>query len=329
MAENLKPLRKWLILIGVVAVVAVASVLITSQTRVGGAMIRAFFYDMKPLRQTDPALISYDEQTRIKTGFEKVFGMALRPGGSVLVAGDYAVRMFAPDGQLSSEMKFADTPRCVAVDTDGTLYVGFQEHVEVLDATGARKAAWASFGTTATLTAIALTPDAVFVADAGNRIVHQCDRTGKVTAPIGRKDDARNIPGLVVPSPYLDVAPGPGGLLYVTNPGRHRIEAYTPSGDLETFWGKPSMQVQGFCGCCNPVSFAPRPTGGFVTSEKGIARVKMLDAEGKLECVVAAPDLFGEDAFGVVVRLDDQGRVYVLDNGTRTVRIFSKRKAEK
>lgn len=326
--------RAWLkwCLVGGIGVVIALGVLAAPiwPSKLGCGQKRPFFYDMEPLRQIDPALIQYAEERRIQTGFKKVGGMALRADGAVLVAGDSAVRVFKQDGTLSSEIKLSGPVRCVAVGGDGKVYAGLQEHVEVYDAQGGLAAKWASLGLEARITALAATAEDVFVADSAGRIVLRCDRSGHARNKIGARDAAKEIPGFVLPSPYLDVAFGADGLLYANNPGRHRIEAYTPAGDLERHWGKPSMEVDGYCGCCNPISFALRPGGGFVTSEKGLARVKLLDADGNLEAVVAAPESFGEDAFGIDVAVDEQGRVYVLDLGTRAVLIFKKAKgAEK
>ena len=58
------------------------------------------------------------------------------------------------------------------------------------------------------------------------------------SAIIGARDPDRNIRGFVVPSPYFCVRMAPDGLLRVTNPGEHQIEAYTLDGDLETGVGQ-------------------------------------------------------------------------------------------
>jgi hypothetical protein len=154
---------------------------------------------------------------------------------------------------------------------------------------------------------------------------------------IGKRDPDRGIGGFVVPSPHLDVAMAADGLLRAVNPGRHRIEAYTPEGDLELHWGKPSMGIDGFSGCCNPCSIALLPDGGVITGERGIPRVKLYDAHGTLLGVVAAPEKFaeGERALrgdwregsggGLDVALDSRGRVLVLDPLARVVRIFVRR----
>ena len=115
----------------------------------------------------------------------------------------------------------------------------------------------------------------VFAADAGNRVVLRYDKSGKLAGRIGEKNKERNIPGLIIPSPYLGVVLAPDGLLRVNNTGRHRVEAYTVNGDLESSWGKPSNAIEGFCGCCNPIGLALLPDGRYVTCEKGLPRVKV------------------------------------------------------
>jgi hypothetical protein len=98
------------------------------------------------------------------------------------------------------------------------------------------------------------------------------------------------------------------------------------------------MNVEGFCGCCNPVYFTRLPDGWFVTSEKGLNRIKVYDVTGKFECVVAGPEQLIKDrelawksctncqvGFGMPVAADARGRVLVLDPSTRDVRIFERK----
>ena len=179
----------------------------------------------------------------------------------------------------------------------------------------------------------------VFAADAGNRVVLRYDKSGKLAGRIGEKNKERNIPGLIMPSPYLDVVLARDGLLRVNNTGRHRVEAYTPSGDLEFSWGKPSNAIEGFCGCCNPIGLALLPDGRYVTCEKGLPRVKVYSPEGVFESVVAGPESFPENAKsginktradcmlgGLNAAVDSQQRIYILDLVANDVRVM-KRKA--
>ena len=198
-------------------------------------------------------------------------------------------------------------------------------------------ASWKSFPQRSHLTGIAVSKDHVFIADAGNRIVLHCDSSGKILNYIGKKDKSRNIPGFVVPSPYFDLAVASDGLLRVTNPGRHRIEAYTFDGDFEFAWGKPSSRIEGFCGCCNPVSFAILPDESFVTCEKGLLRVKTYQPNGTFKAVVAGPDQLADGRIcqvctspakcgpgGFAVTTDEKGRVFVLDTVKNLVKVFAK-----
>jgi hypothetical protein len=193
-------------------------------------------------------------------------------------------------------------------------------------------ALWDSPGSRAYFTGIAADANQVYVADAGNRIVHRYDRSGKYLNRIGAKDRSRDIPGFIVPSPFFSVATGSDGLVRVTNPGRHRVELYTPAGDLELAWGRPGAAIENFCGCCNPIDLALLPEGRTVTFEKGIPRVKVFSAVGEFESVVAGPESFAENARlcgpndctrgGMDGVTDAAGRVFILDLVTAQVRVM-------
>jgi hypothetical protein len=132
----------------------------------------------------------------------------------------------------------------------------------------------------------------------------------------------RETPGFVVPSPYFDLAIAPSGLLFVANPGRQRVESYFEDGTLVSVWGKASFDLDGFSGCCNPSHLAVLPDGRLVTSEKGLVRVKVHDAEGRFLGVVAEGAALGEDTAPREVAADSSGRVVILDPATRSVRVF-------
>ncbi len=250
-----------------IAVATIALLRIDRTGKKGSGLGNTFNYDLKDLRKIDPALIQYEEVGKIKTRFQDVFGVAVGSNEQIYVAGDEAIRVFNGNGERLSEIKLTGSPQCLAVTGDGTVYVGMKSHVEVYDNEGVRKANWEGLGQNAVLTSIAVSGNDVdvFVADAGNRVVLRYDTSGKLVNRIGERDEAKNIPGFVVPSPYFDIAVAPDGLLRVVNPGHHRVEAYTFDGYLELSWGKTSMGIDGFCGCCNPVNFAMLPDGGFVT----------------------------------------------------------------
>ena len=132
------------------------------------------------------------------------------------------------------------------------------------------------------------------MADAGNLIVWKFDKSGNLLQRIGDRDENRDIPGFIIPSPYFDVAVDPDGFLWAANTGRHSLENYTMDGGFRTSWGEFSMGIEGFCGCCNPTHFIILEDGSLVTSEKGIARIKTHNQLGEMVSVVAGPDQFVE-----------------------------------
>jgi len=330
------------VLIGLAVVIAVvALVLLDTTGKKGSGLGKEYLYDVKDLAKIDPNLILYEESAQsLSTGFTDSHGIALDSQGSIYIAGDRAIRIFAQSGDLLDEIELTDAPRCLTVADDDKIYIGITNHVEVYGQQGKRLASWDSLGERAVLTSIAVSKSDVFVADAGNRIVLRYDITGRLINRIGAKDKERNIPGFVIPSPYFDLAVGRDGLLRVVNPGLRRIEAYTFDGDLEFWWGKFSSAVEGFCGCCNPVNFAILEDESFVTCEKGLIRVKIYDPEGAFVCVVAGPEQLieggasrvsefgaGSQTGGFDVAVDAQGRIFILDTINNVVRIFIRKKA--
>lgn len=294
-------------------------------------------YDLSAFSKVDPSLIQYEEAGKIKTRFQTLRGIAVGPENRIYVAADKTIRVHNSDTTFLSEIRLNDSPRCLTVTDDGTLYVGMKNHLEVYNPEGVCEANWDSLDPNAVLTSIAVSGKDVFVADAGNRTILRYDASGKLVRRIGKKDEDRDVPGFVVPSPYFDLAVASDGLLRIANPGQHRVEAYTFDGDFEFSWGKVSMDIDGFCGCCNPVNFAMLPDGRFVTCEKGLPRVKIYDADGTFSGVVAGPETFAgtESACnleglsncqkgGLDVAVDSQGRILVMDPIERSVRIFTK-----
>jgi hypothetical protein len=339
-AANVKILLGALIVLATL-VAAISVIRLDSFGSRGNSVGRKFIDDITELARIDPNLILYEESSvRIGTGFAQSQAIAVDSDGRIYVAGDNAVRVFTPKGDPISRISLSQTALCVEPDDDGTIYLGTRDHVEVFDANGQRIATWEGLGDNAFLTAIAASGDNVFVADAGNRIVLRYDRSGKIVNKIGEKDSDRNVPGFMVPSPYFDLAVSKDGLLRVVNPGRLRIEAYTFEGDFEFSWGKSSVAVEGFCGCCNPADLALLPDGAFVTSEKGLARVKVYDSQGMFVGVVAGPEQLLEGAApyiaelpeqhrvgGFDVAVDPNGRVLILDRINNAVRFYTKKKA--
>ena len=304
-----------------------------------GTEANPFAYDVERLRKTDPKLIHYEQVGSFRSPHEDSRRIAVGPDDRVYIAAGNYVSVLDRDGSLIADIAFASETRCMAAAGDGTIYAAVRDHVEVFDRKGSRLATWDSAGGKVWFTGLAVAENEVFAADAGNRVVLRYDKSGKLAGRICEKNKERNVPGLIVPSPYLDVVLARDGLLRVNNTGRHRVEVYTQSGDLEFSWGKPSNAIEGFCGCCNPVGLAMLPDGRYVTCEKGLPRVKVYSPGGAFESVVAGPESFPENAKsginktradcmlgGLNAAVDSQQRIYILDLVVNDVRVM-KRKA--
>lgn len=306
-------------------------------------------YDDSAARQVNAKLLTWREAGSLDTRLANVKSMALLSDGGVAVVGERTLRIWkAPALPASLKMNttpstFDDValsgpPTALAVDKAGNYYVAERDRVELFSPTGQRLTQTFSLpkddaGNTPWITCIAVTDQAVYLADAGRRVVVQMDHAGHTIMEFGRKDESKHAPGLIVPSPHLDVAviepstPGGGGepTIWISNPGRHQLEAYNPHGDLMESWGKAGTSIDLFTGCCNPTDFALLKDGRFVTAEKGTPRVKIYSADGQFESVVAGPATFGPDpiaAAGIDVAVDNQNRIWVLDPASRRVRIY-------
>ena len=298
-----------------------------------------YSYDIEQYAKIDPSLIVYQQIGEpIKTDFEKTSVVAVGADGRIYIAGDEKITIYTSGFSVQTEVELKGEPTCVEVETDGTMVVCVKSDVIFINPTGVEIDRWTIPADNAILTSVVMDNENVFVADAVNKLVWRLDHDGRVVGKIGQKDPDRNIPGIVIPSAYFDIASYPDGLLRVVNPGRHWIEAYTSDGDREWYWGTSGVNIKGFSGCCNPVALAVLPDGGFVTAEKGLVRVKVYDADGEFVGVVAGPDQLGwvaplrvcktpEEckAKGFDVAVDKQGRIYVLDTLRNVVRIFEKK----
>jgi hypothetical protein len=300
-----------------------------------------FRLDLGKHTKTDPELLLYAEAGGFKTGLQRVRRLSVGADGRVYVAGDKVVRVFQPDGRLATEIPLADRPYCVSASAE-RIYVGLRDSIQVMDLAGERLTSWPvpppqgsasrKHKPVTVITGIAVLRDAILVADAGNRRVVKYGLDGERLLSFGGKN--ADAPGLAIPSPYFDIEADQDGTIYVNNPGRHRIESYSPSGRYLSGWGRPSLAIDGFCGCCNPVALERLTGGEFITSEKGLARVKVYDANGTFKGVVAGPEQLldtelmrdaGENptiGVGFDVAAVPDGQVLILDPYRRSVRRF-------
>lgn len=296
-----------------------------------------FVYDVSEFETTDPKHLLYRPVGEFETGFKRVKRIEAVSENKLLVAGDREVKLFNPSGSEEMSIDFSRPPHCIHAASEDEWFIGLGNHFEVYDSSGTQKWGSKRLGENSYLTGLATHEDRIYVADAGSREVLICDRqTGAIIDHFGKRDASRNNPGFAIPSPYFDIVVGKGERLYISNPGRTRIETYSLDGRFESAWGEPGMRIDRFCGCCNPVYFTMTPEGDYVTSEKGLARINVYSPKGEFIGAVAGPETLVEDkalakkacqdcsvgaGFDVALGLD--GRILALDPFRNVVRSFA------
>ncbi len=292
-------------------------------------------YDVSRYETTDPRLIGYTEARRFRAPRPDARRFALGPDGRLWVAAGHYLVEVSGTGEVLREVALGGPVRCVTVAADGVVYAALRDHVEALDVQGQRQTAWEPPRARAWLTGLATTAGDLWVADSGNRVVWRYERTGRLCGAIVEKDPERGIPGLILPSPHLDVEWQPDGRLWINNSGRHLVECYSREGDRLTAWGRPGMGIEAFCGCCNPIALTLLPEGRSVTAEKGLPRVKVYEPDGRLVCVVAGVESFPENLrvarkdscrdtlrVSLDVAADRAGQIYILDPVAADIRVM-------
>lgn len=282
----------------------------------------SFRYDIASLKRVDPARLVGRERAPIPVPVDSPSALAVDGSNRLYVGGASEIAVLEPDGRLLRRWSVVSPVTCLAADAGGGLVVGHRSRIVVLAPDGSTRAAWDLPGSNAVLTAVAVAGEDVFAADAGQRLVWRFSRDGRLLGRIGDRNTERDFPGFVIPSPYFDLAIGPGGDLWVVDPGRHKLIQFSPAGEAMSSWQREGMDIEGFSGCCNPSHIAIRADGSFVTSEKGLVRIKIHAPTGALTGVLAGPDRFAEETRGIDLAVDGAGRILALDPVKAVILVF-------
>jgi hypothetical protein len=279
-----------------------------------------FEYSVEEFKNVDPELILYKESKNFNLGFKEPTGIAVE-GERIYLTGDQNLKIINTAGQLLLNVDLAAQPKTVE-SRNNRIYMVADNRVVVYDETGNLLKEWESPGENSILTSIAATDSVVFVADAGNRRVLKYSDEGELLLQFEGKSSDEVLHGFIIPSPYFDLDINDFDELWVVNPGMHALENYTFDGDQRGYWESSGINVEGFSGCCNPAHFTFLPDGNFVTSEKGMVRIKVYKPSGELLGVVAPPKKFKDDGEAPDVSTDAKGNVYALDFDRKTLRVF-------
>jgi hypothetical protein len=307
----------------------------------GGARAQSenpYEYDVSAFMRVPPELLRFEQVQKIPVDISEPAAIAVDGNDDILVAGDEALAALDAEGKERLRFPLDGAAHALAVAESGDILVGAVDHIDVYAPTGGLRESWVSLGEKALITSVAVGGGRVYIADAGTRVVWRFDAGGRLLGMIGASESGGANKHFVIPSPYFDVVATSEGGAWIVNPGEHLLEHYNADGTLVSSWGKTAMTVEGFCGCCNPVHIARMPDGSFVTSEKGIPRIKIHDANGVLTDVVAAPSLLAEggpvpdpnlscsvEGAGLDLAVTPDSRVLALDRHAGVIRVFRRK----
>lgn len=276
-------------------------------------------YNIDEFKNIDPDLIKFKETKNFKPGFEQPTGIDVA-NEKIYVTGDRSLKIIDFSGKLLNEIVLEGEPKTVDAGSD-KIYVSQQGKILVFNSQGEKINEWKLTGENSYVTAIATFEGNIFVADAGERKVFRYNESGEIQNEIEGESGDEVLHGFIIPSPYFDIDVNAYGDLWIVNPGMHAFENYTFEGNLREHWENTSMMTDGFSGCCNPAHFTFLPDGSFVTSEKGLVRIKIHKPSGQFSSVVAAPVKFSSDQ-APDVAADSLGNIYALDFDKKMIRVF-------
>ncbi len=308
-----------LIILGIIAIIVV-DFLSKRPDKLGG---NPYEFNVSEYEKVDASLIHYKEVKNIQIKHKKSGGIDLN-GDLIYITGENFLQVITTGGVQQMFTKIKGDGTCVKASSE-FIYVGFLDHIEKYSPEGELVSAWDSPGEKCVFTSLALKDEVLYVADAGNRRVLRYDLSGALLGEFIGKAESAAGHGFIVPSANFDLVVNSFGELWVVNPGKHAVENYSDEGVLRGFWHNGSMTIEGFSGCCNPAEMAVMEDGSFVTSEKGLVRIKVYDQSGKLRSVVAPPDKFDDEGKAPEVAVDKDGVRYALDFDRNMIRVFEKK----
>lgn len=242
--------------------------------------------------------------------------VAVAENGKVFIGGDSFVKALNEDFTELWSLETEEKITALAVNGD-TVFAATAETVLLISASGRMSGEWGPYEGNSLITSVAATPVNVVFADAGNKRVFVLDREGEVQSMMGQGDQK-----FIVPSPYFDAAMS-GNLVYVANTGLRRIETWNSEGIKITEFGEAGTAPGAFCGCCNPAHFAIIPQG-FITAEKGINRIKIMDRDGHFVEFVSVKNDFNQSV-PVDVASADGTKIYAANSDDNKLYLFRRK----
>jgi hypothetical protein len=237
--------------------------------------------------------------------------------GDIIAAGESFVSCYNGSLEQKWTLKMPSGITAVAACGD-TIFAASVELVYLISADGKLIGEWGPYEASSSITSISAYGQNIAFADAGNKRIFVLKRNGEVITMIGQSER-----WFIIPSLYFDVALSEGNVLFTANTGNRRIETWTTDGKFLEKFGEPGTAPGAFCGCCNPAHFAVIPQG-FVTSEKGINRIKILDQYGVFVEYVSSKNSF-TPSIPLDVASNDGITIYAANPSDGNIYVYKRR----
>ncbi len=238
--------------------------------------------------------------------------------GNIYLGGASFVSCYDSDLKLIWNVETPEPVTSLSNSGD-SIFASTASQILVIGKSGKLLGDWGPYEDSSMITSVSANRKYVAFADAASRVVFVLDKGGEVKKMIGQGDKQ-----FIIPSPYFEVALDLDNNLFTANTGKHRVETRNINGDVISFFGHPGSGPNYFCGCCAPPHFAVVPDG-FITAEKGINRIKILDKQGEFVEFVSSHnnfiksvplDLASIDGKTIYAAYPGESKLYVFNRKT-------------
>jgi hypothetical protein len=247
----------------------------------------------------------------------KVEKVGIMKGGNLVIGGESFIACYDSDLRMLWNIK-TDKPVTAISSSGDTIFTAATETIRLLNPEGKQIGEWGPFEDGAMITSVSANKSFVVFADAVNKVLMVLDKKGNLKSMIGKSGEP-----FIIPSPYFDVAIDTSNIIYVANTGKHRIEKRKIDGTLIEQYGGTGTAPEFYSGCCNPAHFTIIP-GGFITAEKGINRIKILDSKGEFVEFVSSVNKF-TPSIPIDVASSDGKTIYGANPADSKVYVFNKK----
>jgi hypothetical protein len=310
-----------IILIAAIVVIAGVVLFDSLSTRVNKLPDNPFEYNIDEFRAVHESMISYREIRQITIDSGEPTAFAIHNENICLLTQTH-MTVLSPNGRQLWRKNIEPGSKHLAFTRDGRIIIAYPNYLVLFDSNGEEVTRSTPTNQESHFTAVAIADTAIFVADAGNKEIVVFNSNLEQVNSFRGESGVSALHGFILPSLHFHLAINHDDELWVVNPGMHRLQNYAYTGRLRGDWGKPSFGHDGFSGCCNPGYFAFLSDGRFVTSEKGLVRVKIVKESGELESIAAPPSAFPSSEKAPAVAVDGEDNIWLLDFDKKMLRLF-------